>query len=179
MNWVKLLLSEYGLVYGNDWFVIPLDLPIGSLFRVSQLVVTDTFGISANVQAARNLDNSRWGMFNLTNDPGGLDNLFFLPPTLPFRLEGDPLEQVALFRDEMANMAWAVEHIVQGAAGQARDRRMEVPVPNVYQRVPGEHITAQLIYRLATTVPEQWLPFVPVPTTPNQHATLLYSFLIH
>jgi hypothetical protein len=109
-------------------------------------------------------------MFNLSNDPGGLSDLFFLPPTLPFRLDSDPLERVALFRDEMANMAWAVEQIVQGAAGQPRERRIEPPISNVHQRVEGDHITADLIYRLATPVPQQWLPFVAVPTVPEQPA---------
>lgn len=149
----KLLLAEYGLVYGNDWFILPVELPVGSLFHVSRLTVRDTFGITSNVGPSRNLDGTRWTMFNLSNDPGGLAELYFLPPTLPFRLESDPLEEVALFRDEMANMAWAVEHIVQGAAGQARDRRMELPAPSVYQRITGDQITAELIYRLATPVP--------------------------
>lgn len=164
----RMLLVEYALVYGNDWFVIPVELEVGSLFRVRSLTVRDTFGVTANVAPARNLDGTRWTIFSLTNAPGGLADLFFLPPTLPYRLEGDPLEEVALFRDEMANMAWAVEHKVQGASGESRDRRMEAYIPSVYQRVAGDQITADLIYRLATPVPQQWLPFVPVPAAPNQ-----------
>lgn len=164
----RMLLVEYALVYGNDWFVIPVELPVGSLFRVRSLVVRDTFGVSTRVSAARNLDGSRWTMYSLTNQPGGLADLFFLPPSVPYRMEGDPLEEVALFRDEMANMVWAVERKVQGASGQPRDRRVEPAPPQVHQRVAGEDITAELIYRLATAVPEQWLPFVPVPAAPNQ-----------
>jgi len=164
----RMLLVEYALVYGNDWFVIPVELAVGSLFRVTSLTVRDTFGVTSNVGPSRNLDGTRWTMFSLTNAPGGLADLFFLPPSLPYRLEGDPLEEVALFRDEMANMAWAVERRVQGASGEARDRRMESTIPSVVQRVSGDQITAELVYRLATPVPQQWLPFVPVPAAPNQ-----------
>jgi hypothetical protein len=73
-------------------------------------------------------------------------------------------------------MAWAVERFVQGASGEPRDRRVEPPAPAVFQRVAGDQITAELIYRLATPVPEQWLPFVPVPDQPGQPAT---AFAVH
>lgn len=36
---------EYASTYGNDWFVVPLSLPVGSVTRVDSLVVTDTFGV--------------------------------------------------------------------------------------------------------------------------------------
>ena len=31
----RVLLVEFSLVYGNDWYVVPLRLPVGSLFRVT------------------------------------------------------------------------------------------------------------------------------------------------
>jgi hypothetical protein len=30
---------------GNDWFVIPVELDVGSLYRTRSLVITDTFGM--------------------------------------------------------------------------------------------------------------------------------------
>jgi hypothetical protein len=162
----RMLLAEYGLVFSNDWFLIPVEMPVGSLFRVKSLQVRDTFGVTSNVGPARNFRGSRWTLFSLsgTEDlPAGLRDLFFLPPTLPYRLEGEPLEEVAFVRDEMANMAWAVERIVQGASGLPMDRRMELPSAGVHQRVDAAHITADLIYRLMTPVADNWLPLVPVP----------------
>ena len=41
----QLMVIEYAGSYGNDWFVVPLTLPVGSLTRVDSLVVTDTFGV--------------------------------------------------------------------------------------------------------------------------------------
>ena len=40
-----------------------------------------------------------------------------LLPTAPTVLQGEPLEQVALIRDEMANMVWGVERVVPLADG--------------------------------------------------------------
>jgi hypothetical protein len=60
-------------------------------------------------------------MFELSRTGRGaarLADLFFLPPTLARRLEGDPIERVSLLRDEMANLGWGVEHVVPGASGE-------------------------------------------------------------
>jgi hypothetical protein len=162
----RLLLAEYGLVFSNDWFLIPVEMPVGSLFKVKSLQVRDTFGVTSEVGPARNFRGSRWTLFSLSGAedlPAGLRDLFFLPPTLPYRLEGEPLEEVAFVRDEMANMAWAVEQVVQGASGLPMDRRMEVPSTGVHQRVDAGKITADLIYRLMSPVADNWLPLVPVP----------------
>ncbi len=169
----RMLLAEYGLVYSNDWFLIPVELPVGSVFRVKSLTVRDTFGVTATVNPSRNLDGTRWTMFSLTsrpNLPRSLQDVFFLPPTLPTHLEGDPLETITWFRDEMANLVWAVEHTVQGASGQPMERQMEPPTPTARQQLDATEITAELIYRLMTPVADQWLPFVPVPT--GQIATI-------
>lgn len=167
----RMLLMEFALVYGNDWFVIPVELPIGSLFRVSQFLVRDTFGKETSVNPVPRSGRSPWTMFSLSPEPNAPDrlrNIFFLPPTLPRKLEGDPIEEVALFRDEMANMVWAVEHKVQGAAGDACDRRLASSHQTAHQMLESDPVTAELLYRLATPVPENWIPFIPVPAAPNQ-----------
>jgi hypothetical protein len=169
----RMLLAEFALVYGNDWFVVPLDLPVGSVFRVTEFHVRDTFGIDTPIHSSRNIGGTVWNMFSLSAPPGApdyLQDVLFVAPALgraQDRFQGDPVEQVALFRDEMANMAWGVERKVQGAIGLPRDRYLESARHVVHQSVNGP-IDAPLIYRLATPVPEQWIPFVPVPATPNQ-----------
>jgi hypothetical protein len=161
----RMVLAEYGLVFSNDWFLIPVEMPVGSLFRVKSLQVRDTFGVTSAVGPARNFRGSRWTLFSLSGAedlPAGLRDLFFLPPTLSYRLEGEPLEEVAFVRDEMANMAWAIERTVQGASGLPLDRQMELSSAGVHQRVDTAEITADLIYRLMTPVADHWLPLVPV-----------------
>ena len=161
----RLLLVEFALVFGNDWFVVPIELPVGALFHVTGCNVRDTFGVVSEVGPSRNTEGSRWSMFELDapDEPAFLRDLFFLAPTLPRTLDGDPVEEVALFRDEMANMVWAVERRVQGGTGEAVDRYLEASRAAVHQRVLGDIGDAQIVYRLATPVPENWIPFIPVP----------------
>ena len=46
----------------------------------------------------------------------------FIPPSLPTSLRGEPIEEVRLLRDEVANLAWAVERLVEDAGGRPVDR---------------------------------------------------------
>jgi hypothetical protein len=174
----RMLLAEFGLVYGNDWFLVPLELPVGSLFSVTSFTVRDTFGVDTSIGASRNTDGTIWRMFSLTSAPDApsyLRDVFFLAPTLPSKLQGDPIEEVALFRDEMANMVWGVERRVPGASGESYSRYEESTQIAAQQRLASpdgdDLITADIIYRLATPVPENWIPFVPVPAQPNQPAS--------
>jgi hypothetical protein len=75
---------------------------------------------------------------------------------------------VLFLRDEMANMAWAVERVVQSAAGRPLDRfeafqeirrRQDQEEPSANGGGPGEEATT---YRLGTTVPDYWIPLLPV-----------------
>ena len=73
---------------------------------------------------------SPWRMFGLSqaaqagnavgHEPGEtakFQDVFFLPPVLGQGLEGTAVEEVLLLRDEMANMAWAVERVVESPVG--------------------------------------------------------------
>jgi hypothetical protein len=173
----RMLMTEFALAFGNDWFMVPLDLPVGSVFRIGRMSVRDTFGVDSTINPSRNSDGTAWSMFSLSLSPGTPErvrDVFFLAPTLPFRLEGDPVEAVALFRDELANMAWGVERRVQGASGEAYSRYEEATQAVAHQQLdmPNDaDITADIVYRLMTRLPENWIPFVPVPLTPNQPAS--------
>src|SRR5690606_24061139 len=98
----RLLLVEYGLVYGPDWWVVPLELPVGSLFKITDMRVRDTFGVETAIGPSRNASGPAWEMFELGVRGRALNRLsdwFFLAPTLGTRLESDPIEQVSFVRD--------------------------------------------------------------------------------
>ena len=61
----RMLLVEFALAYGNDWFVIPIELEVGSLYRTRSLVITDTFGVRTLIKPSSELGppHSTWRMF--------------------------------------------------------------------------------------------------------------------
>lgn len=168
-----LLLSEFASSFGNDWYVIPIDLPVGTLTRTRSLVVTDSFGVQTlvrpvNDRGASAAPASGWSMFELSpiqRDAGPLRppeaNLFFLAPSLPRTLESRPLEEVLFLRDEMANMAWAVERVVQGTIEQRIEPAVHTLAPDAPPSSSNSAREGVPRYRLATDVPVNWTPLLP------------------
>jgi hypothetical protein len=125
---VRMLLVEFALDYGNDWFVIPIEVDVGSVYKTRSLVITDTFGfrtlIKPNSESGQ--PNSLWRMFQLSDSRGSgrepAANRFFMPPSLIKSVENRPIEEVLFLRDEMANLAWAVERVVEGPADRPLNR---------------------------------------------------------
>jgi hypothetical protein len=169
----KLLLIEFALVYANDWFLFPYTVPSGSVLAVEGLAVTNTFGERFWIEpAGQGADEAwqRWAMFNLTikGRAGGPADLSLLVlPTVPKTQEGPPQEEVALVRDEMANMAWGIETVVPLATGWTRGG--SIAAGELHEQLqalagapaPPADARADVRYDLMTTVPENWIPFVP------------------
>ena len=163
-----MLVMEFAMVYGNDWFQLSVPVTAGSLVQVGSLVVTDTFGVPTTVgpaSAAAAPGQPAWSMFTIGNGRQRLEPLF-LPPVLGAVLDGPVLEEVLFLRDEMAAMGWAVEQQIQGPMDQAVDgyeawrlRLIADPPPAVRPAVPGG---PPVYYLLETTVPDNWIPLVPV-----------------
>jgi hypothetical protein len=165
----RMLLVEFAMTYGNDWFVIPVELPVGSLCRTASLVITNTFGERILIHASSDLGApyASWRMFQLSavRAPGAPvtvpdAKLFFLAPSLMNPLEGQPVERVLFLRDEMANLAWGVEQVIESAAERPFNRfeQPQAAPPSVVEPA------GTLLYRLATQVPDYWVPLLPVRT---------------
>ena len=170
----RLLFLEFALTYGNDWFTIPCELPVGSLAKVEGLAVTNVFGERLWVEAAgRGVDDdwNRWSMFTLDiagTAPEPADTSLFVPGTVPKAGEGPVLEDVMLLRDEVANLVWGVERTITLATGRPR-RGSEAANETLAHRqklarAGSSPVTpaaaAPISYRTMTTVPENWIPFV-------------------
>jgi hypothetical protein len=169
-----LLFCEFALVYGNDWFLLPCDLPLGSLAHVRGLRVTTVFGESFWIEPAGTDQDwqRRFSLFTFDRTDGGAPGAeggLVLLPTSPSVLQGAPLERVALIRDEMANMVWGVEQVVPLADGQAtRGVEAARETRATYQRLlagtappAAPPPAAPIRYQAMTGVPENWIPFVP------------------
>jgi hypothetical protein len=185
---VQLLLVDFALIYGNDRFIIPVILPVGTLCRTNWLLVRDAFGEgSALVQSARSVDaqfalgtDPQWDLFRLSPDRRATagtartaPDALFLPPTLGSSLQGAAIEEVLFLRDEMANMAWAVERIVESPLGQPSNRsetyfraRRQSDATNQPVAAGGADPPA-LVYQLVKDIPDHWVPLLPVRVTEN------------
>jgi hypothetical protein len=156
----RLLVAEFALTYGNDWLVVPLDVPFGSLTKIESLLYTTTFGEHFLVRPTAAVSpDARWRMFAITDADGVAQDGLLISPGATAVQDGPPLEEVLFMRDEMANMAWALERSVQGASGTARDRARERDDPR--PGPPGPVPTAALDYWLQTGVPGRWIPYLP------------------
>lgn len=175
----SLVLIEFALIYGNDWFIVPLEVEVGSLCRINSLVVFDSFGVQTPVSHYSQVDgaSTAWRMYALTPETSAantelLRESLLLAPTLGATLESPAIEEVLFLRDEMANMAWAVERVVQGRAGRPLDR-FQLYQAGRLQEMEGSTPEsdgdlaqlADLVYRLGTTVPDYWIPLLPEEVT--------------
>ena len=143
------LLLEVALVYGGDWFVLPLELPVGSLARVDSITLVDAFGLPTAISGR--LRSPGWRAFECapTTDPAS--ELLAILPTVALPLEGEPIESIALVRDERANVVWAIEDVAPDALGIGRT--ISHPTPTV----PAE---ATYTYVPFVPPPASWFPLV-------------------
>jgi len=184
----KLLLIEFGLVYANDWFLIPYTLPTGSIAEIQGITVTNVFGERIWVEAAGSgADDAwqRWSMFTLNTkgDAGETaDTSLLLLPTLPKAQEGRPTETVILIRDEMANMVWGIEKTVRLASGESKSGgEAAVETLNFYKGLAAENPlpaplldnNAKIRYEVMNSVPEHWIPLIPVHVDGSNRETQL------
>jgi hypothetical protein len=171
----KLLFMEFALVYSNDWFVIPCTLPSGALAQLKGPAVTNVFGERLWIEAAdQGADDAwgRWSIFtiNIRNAPKGspADTTLLLLPTLAATQPGPTQEEVFLVRDEVADMVWGIEKTVPLASGISRPgSEVAKQTLNYLQSlVPGggtpPTLATAVRYQAMNSVPENWIPFIPV-----------------
>ncbi|SEM50628.1 hypothetical protein [Paenibacillus sp. OV219] len=172
----KLLLMEFGLVYSNDWFLVPVTVGTGCIANVKGMTVDNVFGERIWVQpagAGNDQDWQRWSMFALSvegnNLNGSVDLSLMVLPTVPKIQESEPVEDVYLVRDEMANMVWGIENKILLPNGDSKSgREAALELHNYYQRLlggataGGSDAKADIKYELMSTMPENWIPFIPV-----------------
>ena len=168
----RMLLVEFALDYGNDWFVLPVEVDVGAVYRTRSLVITDTFGVRTLIKSSSELGepHSAWRMFQHSYTRGSeiakpASNLFFVTPSLLKSVESRPVEEVLFLRDEMANLAWAVERLIESPVERPlnrfenyleKQRRRE---RDATDKIPSA--SEPLRYRLSTEIPDYWIPLMP------------------
>jgi hypothetical protein len=176
----KLMLVEFGLVYANDWLKVPVTVPAGSVAKVVGAAVTNVFGERIWVEAAGRGDDDdwrRWAMFLVSIAGKGhepADTSLMVPPVAQQVLEGRARADILMARDEMANMVWAVERGIELPSGEPKNGREAArELRALFERElerrlgappepPPAAEDAKIRYRVMTSVPENWIPLIPV-----------------
>jgi hypothetical protein len=157
----KLLFADFLLIHGDDWYLARLDVPTGSLCWIDSLTVTDVFGTTTPIPRADAPAGSAWTIFSTTDQStGGTQPFLITPASASAALQAStPLEELHLLRDETADMAWAIERIVENTTGTPTTLNV-IPEPTTPTNPP-----VTLAYQLATAVPANWFPLLPVNST--------------
>jgi len=182
----RLMLMEFALVYSNDWFIAPLDLPMRSLCWIKTITIKDTFGVSTKIERQANTvahlsakEIEVWDAFKIRQacelDNKAADKLYesakhflFVPPILPKRQASKALESLLMMRDEHANIVWAIEETVTSGIGKTRKgfeahlERQQINRKNDKSKPTIQSEDALPQYRLSTKVPDNWIPYLPV-----------------
>ena len=173
----KLLLIEFGLVYANDWFLVPFTVPAGSVASIRGMAITNVFGERTWIEGAGRGDDDdwqRWAMFLVSikgkgHEPADLS--LVIPPAAQKVLEGQPLDEIMFARDEMANMVWGVERTIPLPSGEPkRGREAADETRRFFEKAAGVAPVppvpfaagAKIRYKVMSSVPENWIPMVPV-----------------
>lgn len=187
-------------MYSNDWMLFPLTTEIGKYITVEKIEVVDTFGQRFVVDGTCRAGNKeelgereeQWQVFTnstIGNRKSTLVNGLFYAPQLAATVEGKPVEEVKILRDEIANMVWGVENVVPDGCGGTLDAnlyatRLKTIVdernkageparepdtiafgqdnePEVDKGDAENAPKAKFSYQLQSSVPFNWIPFVP------------------
>lgn len=163
-----LLLAQFALLYSTDWLSISLPVARGSLAQVAQFDVTDVFGITS---ALPDIQAGAPG-FRLFRIHGDASLPALLVPHAPARrVQSTAIEEVQFVRDEVGNLAWAVETRVNDGVADSMDGRAAALVVEDHLRAlagagtpiaPRQVNDAHLAYRLATDVTPHMIPLTPI-----------------
>ncbi len=187
---IRIMLVDFSLFSGSDWYTIPMEMEIGEICWINRIEVKDVFGVRTTIQNKEGIGPSFsdvdgdgrqtsldiWDVFKIRNElvtkyhhP---ENFLYLAPTLNHRQESQPIEEVLFLRDEFANMVWGLEKRIRNGIGktvEGFDYHLELNGPFEDLQSADEETEERLpIYRLATTVPSHWIPYLPRQEGPKQ-----------
>jgi hypothetical protein len=100
-HFATMLLVDLVVSHADDWFTFPVRAQAGSIVRLNQVQVTDSFDQAWTIAPPPN-----WELFRVR----GLDSTSLVVwPSVTTPLQSDPIEDVLLGIDEDANAVFAVE----------------------------------------------------------------------
>lgn len=184
---IKLMLLDFALVSGSDWYTIPMTMGIGEACWIEKIVVKDVFGVKTVIEndgtkgAILNKDPLKvWDIFKIRPSNALLKNpaykqeehFLYIPPTVINRMESEPIEEVMFLRDEYSNMVWALEQKIPNGMGQpinGFDLHLELYGPFIEPDDDEKEAREMPAFKLASTVPSNWIPYLPIHINNDQY----------
>ncbi len=163
---LRLLVIDFAMLYGIDWFVLPLDLDVANAVKLDTLIVYDVFGgltVVDPVEAARSLPApDRFTLYSTAAPNGNVAGFVVLPPGAGTALQQGPvLEEVRFARDEMADMVWGVEALTESRIGERRrGNERDAAVDAAASPAPAPSSDDPLSYQVESKIPVHWIPFL-------------------
>lgn len=148
------IIAAFATGLADDWYLIPVRYLGSGVMRVASLTVRDSFGATTEVRPVRDSDGAdpSFRMFELSNADGSPSEWLVLLGPRGLIQAGPAVEDVVFTRDEVSNLAWAVERSIQYSSG-ASGRRQTMP------NVPDSD---QLLWLHQPTIADSYIPLVPV-----------------
>jgi hypothetical protein len=166
-----LLVIEYALRYGNDFFVVPMTLDVGSVCQLSSLVVADTFGERILIEPIQAVDgpSGRFRLFEsevIGNRDAGAPQAprcteLVVFPTADIVLDSPVQERVALVLDQLASTSWAIERTAPDASGRPADRDAAAAASRSAVAGVASADPSAVTYLLRTQVADNFYPLLP------------------
>ncbi len=165
VDFARMITAAFATAFGDDWYVMPVRVPIGSLAQIGTLTVLDSFGDTHPIRSIAANDGTKrvWRFFELNGDDD--DPLLFVPSVALGRLEGKAVERVTLLRDETENLGWGIEKAYEGVLERSVERGRQWTTARSQVSSQGVSDDESWQYRLLNPIPPYWIPFVPVRMT--------------
>jgi hypothetical protein len=161
---LSLLLMEVGLVYPNDWFIIPIEQRVNTLRKIHHVAVHDVFGGKPTIARphAGELDFQHFALDYerpkvATGEPkkrASSEYLLLLDAT-PSVMVGAPIEKVTFHRDEGSNLVWGIEHMAVGRAVASSPHRIDDGARGVAAEERRRYVPVRV-------PPKNFIPYLPV-----------------
>jgi hypothetical protein len=165
----SLVFSEFCLRYSGNWLLIPCKIRKGCYSEISNLLVKDVFGKITEIKHTKDIDpnNSDWSLFSLTNDSDSksFDKGLYFPFVVNTSLHSDPVEEINFLRDDMADLVWGIETIIQDTIGighkahEAAQKYLK-EISNIESVDSNADDKEKVYYNLMRGVAPNWIPFI-------------------
>jgi hypothetical protein len=113
---------------------------------------------------------------SIQGQPGATADFFLLPPTAGSSLQSArAIEEVRFARDEMADMWWGIEGVLENSIGEpwGQNERDVAAHGNPSPPAGTQGAAVPLRYSIETRVPDYWFPLMPISVDPTKGSVAL------